>query len=209
MAFVNVAIRDWHFRYQCRREVDRCLEGFQTFFDNLETREMLASMPKKELSWWFIHHLFGNLLGYEIDVCGVPKDKGIAYLYQEKRGKRKTPLVEGVIFNKQEAKGIILLQSPNNKYFDKTALRALWASCHYERCSYAIVSNFRFLRFYIRALDTCEEFDLFNLTFPRFKVLYMLLQAENFFQDLPASLHHESRPYFKPPALDILAQDEK
>jgi hypothetical protein len=211
MAFVDVEVRDWHFRYQYRREVDRCLDAFQAFFSHLETREMIKSMPKKELSWWFLHHLFDNLLGYELDMCSIPKERGITYLYQEKYGKsrRKTPLAEGVMFKKGEAKAVILLQSPRNNCFDEIGMRALWTSYHYTDCFYAIVSNFRFLRFYMRsALNTYEEFDLFNLTFPRFKVLYMLLHHDNLFRGLPTLLHEESLRYFLPSSANVLEHNE-
>ncbi|MGC6429737.1 MAG: Eco57I restriction-modification methylase domain-containing protein [Jejuia sp.] len=49
----------------------------------------------------------------------------------------------------------------------------------HTNCKYVVTSNFSKLRFYIENTTEFEEFDLFNLTFDRFKVLWLCISYES------------------------------
>ncbi len=56
-----------------------------------------------------------------------------------------------------------------------------------------IISNFQKLQFYIDYANEYEEFDLFHLQKGEFELLYLLLNSESIFSDLPIKLKTETK----------------
>lgn len=59
-------------------------------------------------------------------------------------------------------------------------------------CVYVITLNFEKLRFYINNATEFEEFNLFELTVERFKLLYLCLHNDNLLNTVPLSIEESS-----------------
>ena len=89
---------------------------------------------------------------------------------------------------------IIELKGTNTTDLSKVEDQAFnYKNSHDDKfCKYVIISNFEKLRFYIGNKNDFEEFNLFDLNFERFKLLYLILSLDNITNDIPKKLKEES-----------------
>jgi len=64
---------------------------------------------------------------------------------------------------------------------------------NHPTCNYVITSNFEKLRIYIEHSNEYIEFNLFDLTFERFKLFYLLLSKDNLLNDLPKKIKEQNK----------------
>ena len=93
----------------------------------------------------------------------------------------------------RKAVAVIELKSTKTKDLKSITEQAFNYKNNQPECKYVITSNFQKLRFYIDYAHEYEEFDLFNLQKEDFELLYLLLNANSIFSDLPLKLKEETK----------------
>src|SRR5690554_6479376 len=103
---------------------------------------------------------------------------------------------DGAILDKDEAIAVIELKGTKTKDLESIRQQAFDYKANQPGRVYVITSNFEKLRFYINNAVDFEEFDLFNLSYNRFELLYLCLHKDHLLKNLPlqikeASIHEE------------------
>ena len=88
--------------------------------------------------------------------------------------------------------GVIELKSTKTPDLESIKEQAFSYKNNHSNCRFVITSNFEKLRFYIDNATEWEEFNLFNLDFERFKILYLFLSKESIFKGITSSLKKDS-----------------
>jgi len=88
----------------------------------------------------------------------------------------------------EKAVAIIELKSTKTKDLKSITDQAFNYKYNQPGCKYVITSNFQKIRFYIDHAIEFEEFDLFHLIKLTFELLYLILNTNSIFSDLPLKL---------------------
>ncbi len=102
---------------------------------------------------------------------------------------RKT---DGAILKGEDAFAVIELKGTDTTDIDKIEAQAFGYKNHHPKCVYVITSNFEKLRFYIQNAVDHIDFDLFNLSFEQFSLLWLCLEKENLISGLPQRIKESS-----------------
>jgi len=114
-------------------------------------------------------------------------------LVREFKNQTDSKKADGAILKEDKAIAIIELKSTKTKDLTKVTQQAFNYKNNQPECKYVITSNFHKLRFYIDYANEYEEFDLFQLGKEDFKLLYLLLNKEHIFGNLPLQLKDETK----------------
>ena len=99
---------------------------------------------------------------------------------------------DGAIRQGEDIVAVIELKSIKTKDFNEIQKQAFGYKNNHPNCRYVVSSNFQKLRFYIDDATKFEEFDLFNLTNDRFKLLWLCLSYDSISSNKPQKLSEES-----------------
>ena len=146
---------------------------FQTYFLSPTTQSIIRQKKEEELQYEFLQKLFDNSLGYTIET-GTNQN-----LFVEQKNQTDSKKADGAIKIDGEVVCVIELKSTKTKNLNDVQNQAFQYKVSHTNCKYVVTSNFNKLRFYIENTTEFEEFDLFNLTFDRFKVLWLCLGYES------------------------------
>jgi hypothetical protein len=155
---------------------------FQNHFANETIQENIKNAKEEEYQEGFLKDLFVNILGYTI------KPNPNFNLVLEQKTQNSAQKSDGAII--RNGKVIAVIELKSTKFFDLDRAEAqafLYKSAH-ENCPYIITSNFKKLRFYLENRINYEEFDLFDLSFERFSVLYAVFNVNALLKDEPIRL---------------------
>ena len=147
----------------------------------------------------FIEYLFDNVMGY----IRFPADD-----FQVKREHNSETSNEradaAILIDSNELKtlGVIELKSKTTHALQSIEEQVFnYFYQHQPICRYAITSNFQMLRLYVDDNQGFEEFDIFQLVnnndFNRFKLMYLYLNAQFVFENLPLKIREETIIYEK------------
>lgn len=158
---------------------------FESYFKDNAQQQIINESKEEEFQVLFLTNLFDKCLGFNID--GINKN-----LFIEYKNVTSSEKADGAIKINDEVVAVIELKSTKTKGFNKIQEQAFGYKVSHPNCNYVVTSNFNKLRFYIENTTAFEEFDLFNLTYERFKLLWLCLSFESVSSGIPLKIKSES-----------------
>ena len=134
----------------------------------------------------FLDDIFVKVLGY----TKFPQPDH--NLITEQKNETDSKKADGAILKNDSIIAVIELKSTSTTDFKKIEEQAYNYKGQHKGCKYIITSNFAKLRLYINDVTDFEEFDLFEMSFDRFKIFYLCLNKENIISDTTAKIKEES-----------------
>ena len=159
---------------------------FQNHFHNAEIQNNIRHSKEEQYQGEFLIDLFVNVLGY---TKNPTPNFNLTTEYKNVKDSKKA---DGAIVIDGSVKAIIELKGTNTTDLSKIEDQAFGYKNNQPDCKYIITSNFEKLRFYIDNAIEYLEFNLFELTFEQFRLLYLCLAFENIAADVPAKIKAES-----------------
>ncbi|MCA4809616.1 N-6 DNA methylase [Empedobacter stercoris] len=159
---------------------------FSTHFLNSTIQENIRNSKEEQYQEGFLNDLFVNIFGYT-------KNPTPNYnLTTELKNVKDSKKVDGAILINSNTKAVIELKGMNTTDLSSIETQAFGYKNNHPECTYVITSNFQKIRFYIDNAIEHLEFDLFNLSFEDFQILYLSLAFENISNDIPKRIKDES-----------------
>jgi type I restriction-modification system DNA methylase subunit len=170
--------------YVEKLDQDKVEKAYQTFRTNYNSAkiEQIKTLKEEEYQDGFLRDIFVDVFGYTLR----PEEN--YNLQREFKNQTDGKKADGAIIKDDNAIAVIELKSTSTKDLTKVTQQAFNYKNNQPECKYVITSNFQKLRFYIDYSNEFEEFDLFFLDRERFEVLYLILQKDNIFTNLPTEL---------------------
>jgi len=163
--------------------------AFAKFKENYSAAKIqkIIGLKEEEYQDGFLRDIFVDVFGYVLN----PDDN--YNLAREFKNIADSKKADGAILKDGKAIAVIELKSTKTKDFAKVTDQAFGYKNNQPGCKYVIISNFQKLRFYIDFAAEYEEFDLFKLSKEEFDLLYLILNKDNLFSDLPLTLKEETK----------------
>ena len=159
---------------------------FKNHFHNPAIQDNIRSSKEEQYQGEFLIDLFVNVLGY---TKNPTPNFNITTEYKNVKDSKKA---DGAIVIDEVVKAVIELKGTNTTDLNKIEVQAFGYKNNQPECVYIITSNFEKLRFYIDNATEYLEFNLFNLTYNEFELLYLCLAYENIFNDIPKKIKEQS-----------------
>ena len=159
---------------------------FKVHFHHSEIQENIRNSKEEQYQGEFLIDLFVNVLGY---TKNPTPNFNLTTEYKNVKDSKKA---DGAIVIDEKVSSIIELKGTNTTDLSKIEEQAFGYKNNQPDCKYIITSNFEKLRFYIDNAIEHLEFNLFELTFEQFQILYLCLAYENISADIPAKMKAES-----------------
>ena len=160
-------------------------EQFKSYFNSTATQEKILELKEEEFQGDFLFELFDKCLGYTKSLEG-------RNLFQELKNETDSKKADGAIKIEGDVVCVIELKSSKTKELSKIEDQAFGYLTAHPNCKYVVTSNFHKLRFYIQNKTEFEEFDLFNLSEERFRMLWLCLSFRSISSNLPLELKNRS-----------------
>lgn len=167
--------------------LDKAFGSYKTTFTG-EKIAIIRTVKEEEYQDGFLRDLFVNVLGYKLNIDSKEHD-----LVREKKNQTDAKKADGAIIRDGRVTAVIELKDTKTKDMGSVTEQAFGYKNSQEGCKYVITSNFHKLRFYIDNKVDFEEFDLFELSRDDFELLYLLLNRDSIFNDIPAKLKEETK----------------
>jgi type I restriction-modification system DNA methylase subunit len=149
--------------------------------------EKIKELKEEEYQAGFLRDLFVDVFGY---ILKPDENYNLALEFKNQGDGKKA---DGAILKNGQAVAVIELKSTKTKDLKSVTEQAFNYKNNQPGCKYVITSNFQKLRFYIDYANEFEEFDLFHLQRTDFDLLFLILNADSIFSDLPLKLKEETR----------------
>jgi len=159
---------------------------FTSYFNNPEIRTNILNSKEEQFQEGFLISLFVNILGYTIN-----PNPGFNLITEFKNEKDSRKSDAAIIIN-NTVTGIIELKGTEIIDLTKIENQAFGYKNNHPEAVYVITSNFRKIRLYIDNAVNFNEFDLFDLSFQEFKVLYLSLSFASLSAGIPLKIKQES-----------------
>ena len=166
--------------------VEAAWERYAAHFLDVAKQENIRNSKEEQYQEGFLRELFVDVLGYVLN-----PSPGFN-LTTELKNIGNAKKADGGIVQGEKVLGVIELKGTETVNLDKVIDQAFGYKSNQRDCRYVIVSNFERLRLYVDDATDHEEFDLFELTPDRFRLLYLLLAADYLFAGMPARMKQES-----------------
>jgi TaqI-like C-terminal specificity domain/Eco57I restriction-modification methylase/Transposase IS200 like len=160
--------------------------AFQNHFHNPNIQENIRKSKEEQYQEGFLCDLFVNILGYKLN------PDADFNLTTELKNIKDSKKADGAIIINNIAKAVVELKGTNTTDLSKIETQAFSYKNNQKDCVYVITSNFEKLRFYIDNAIEYIEFNLFQLTFKEFELLFLCLAYSNIFNDIPKKVKEES-----------------
>jgi len=174
--------------------IQNAYQKFVAHFGDKSVQENLSKVKEEQYQEGFLKDLFVNVLDYTL----FP-NQNHNLLTELKNPNDSKKADGGILLNNQEGNpekntvlAVIELKDMRTRLMASIENQAFGYKRQHPNCRYVITSNFRFLRLYLDNAYEHEEFDLFNLDYDNFTILYTLLQKDNLLSDLPLQLKKQS-----------------
>jgi len=164
-------------------------KAFQVFKKNYspDKIEKIKTLKEEEYQDGFLRDIFVEVFGYTLK----PNDN--FNLVRELKNTADSKKADGAIIYNDKILTVIELKSTSTKDLTSVTQQAFNYKNNQSGCKYVITSNFQKLRFYIDYANEYEEFDLFNLPKSEFEILYLILNKDSIFSNLPLTIKQETR----------------
>lgn len=161
-------------------------EQYKLYFHNTEIQDNIRNSKEEQFQEGFLRELFVKVLGYTLNPS--PNYN----LITEQKNVSNAKKADGAIIVNGDIVGVIELKDGKTTDLTKVEQQAFGYKNQHPKAVYVIISNFQKLRFYINNTIEYQEFNLFNLTFDDFKLLYLLLAYQQIENNIPKSIKEES-----------------
>lgn len=155
-------------------------------FHNSTIQENIRSSKEEQYQGEFLIDLFVNVLGY---TKNPTPNFNLTTEYKNIKDNKKA---DGAILINDKVRAVIELKGSNTTDLNKIESQAFGYKNNQPECVYIITSNFEKLRFYIDNATEYLEFNLFNLTYNEFELLYLCLAFENIVNNIPKKIKEQS-----------------
>ncbi|RLD63089.1 MAG: restriction endonuclease subunit M [Bacteroidetes bacterium] len=164
-------------------------KAFQKFRENYNPSkiEEIKELKEEEYQDGFLRDLFVDVFGY---ILRPDSNYNLAREFKNQGDGKKA---DGAILKNEKAVAVIELKSTKTKDLKSITEQAFNYKNNQPDCKYVITSNFQKLRFYIDYANEFEEFDLFHLQRADFDLLFLILNSNSIFSDLPLKLKEETK----------------
>jgi len=161
---------------------------YQLFLKKYESRKIkiIKKINEEEYQDGFFRDLFVSVFNYTI------KPEPNYNLVRELKNQTDQKKADGAILKDGKVIAVIELKSTKTKNLNSITEQAFGYKNNQSGCRYVITSNFRKLRIYVDDAIEYEEFILFDLDYESFRRLYLLLEKNNLFDDIPIKLKEET-----------------
>ena len=190
MAIFQKSVIQKHLNNLDKNQVETAFQKFRENYSPAKI-EKIKQLKEEEYQDGFLRDLFVDVLGYTL------KPDANYNLVREFKNQADGRKADGAIIDNKGvepvALAVIELKSTKTKDFKNVTEQAFGYKNNQPECKYVIISNFQKLRFYIDYANEYEEFDLFHLNKEDFELLYLILNKESVFSNLPLKLKEETK----------------
>ncbi len=186
MQIFQKSIIQKHLNSLDKQAVEKAFQVFRTNYSYAKI-EKIKTLKEEEYQDGFFRDIFVDVLGYTL------KPSENFNLVRELKNAADGKKADGGIVNGDNILAVIELKSTTTKDLTSVTQQAFNYKNNQTGCKYVITSNFQKLRFYVDFANEYEEFDLFNLSKSEFEILYLILNKESIFSNLPNTLKQETR----------------
>jgi type I restriction-modification system DNA methylase subunit len=186
MSLFQRSVLNKYLKEQDEQAVADAFVKFKAYFNNPVIQQNIRESKEEQYQEGFLRELFVKIFGY---VINPNPDYNLTTEFKNLVGSKKA---DGAILKDGKAIGVIELKSTKTKDLESIRQQAFDYKAHHTSCTYVVTSNFEKLRFYINDAVEFEEFDLFMLSKERFQLLYLCLNSNNLFSDLPLQIKNAS-----------------
>lgn len=186
MALFQTSVLKNYLKQLDEKTVSKTYLKYVSYFQNATIQENIRNSKEEQFQATFLNELFVSILGYTLN---PNPDFNLTTEFKNQKNNRKA---DGAILSGDIAIGVIELKGTNTKDLESIRRQAFDYKANQKGCVYVITSNFEKLRFYIIDATEFEEFNLFELTVERFKLLYLCLHRDNLLTNLPLSIKESS-----------------
>lgn len=167
-------------------QIQESFLDFQFIFNNPAKQQNILNAKEEQYQEGFLRELFVKILGYTLYPDGNHN------LITEQKNETNSKKADGAILNGLNVIAVIELKSTKTVDLASIESQAFGYKNNQQGCKYVITSNFKKLRFYIDNAVEFLEFDLFNLNFDDFKLLWVCLSANYLLKNIPAQIKEAS-----------------
>jgi type I restriction-modification system DNA methylase subunit len=186
MSLFQTSVLNKYLSEQDKELVEKQYAEFKAYFFNPAVQKNIIASKEEEFQEGFLRELFVNILGYTINPA---PDFNLRTELKNIKDRKKA---DGAIIDNEKVLAVIELKGTNTINLNQIEAQAFGYKNNQEGCKYIITSNFRKIRFYIDNAIEFLEWDLFTLDSEGFKLLFLCLQKDNLFKNIPATIKLES-----------------
>lgn len=161
-------------------------EYYDSYFNNPEKQKLIEQQKERKFYSEFIDELFVNCLGYTKKI-GESQN----YFIEEKN-ETDSGKADGAVKVNGEVVAVMEFKDTTTKNLKDVESQAFGYKNTHPKCNYIVTCNFKELWFYIGDTTSKEPFDLFNLSYDSFKLLWLCLSYESISTNLPEQIKNES-----------------
>lgn len=183
--FQNSVIKKY-LKNQDGKTLVEAYEKFKAYFHDPEIQDNIRHSKEEQFQEGFLRELFVKVLGYTLNPSSGYN------LTTELKNEKDAKKADGAILKDGKALAVIELKGTDTKDLGKISDQAFGYKNNHEACVYVVTSNFEKLRFYVHNAVDYLEFNLFNLLFEDFELLWFCLQADHLLQNLPLKAKEDS-----------------
>lgn len=194
MSIFQKSVLQKHLHNLNKEKVEKAFQIFQSNYNSAKIAQ-IKTLKEEEYQDGFLRDIFVDVLGYTLR----PEEN--YNLQREFKNQTDGKKADAAILTTSgqvplsvaTAIAVIELKSTKTKDLTKVTQQAFNYKNNQPECKYVITSNFQKLRFYINYANEYEEFDLFTLQKKDFEVLYLLLNKNSIFENLPLKIKEETK----------------
>jgi len=186
MSIFQKSVINKHLKNLDQNQVEDAYQKFKTNYSPAKI-EKIKKLKEEEYQDGFLRDLFVDVFGY------ILKPDDNYNLAREFKNQGDGKKADGAILKNEKAVAVIELKSTKTKDLKSITEQAFNYKNNQPECKYVITSNFQKLRFYIDYANEFEEFDLFYMQKEEFELLYLILNINSVFSDLPQKLKEETK----------------
>jgi type I restriction-modification system DNA methylase subunit len=161
-------------------------EYYDSYFNNPEQQKLIEQQKERKFYSEFIDELFVNCLGYTKKI-GESQN----YFIEEKN-ETDSKLADGAVKVNGEVVAVMEFKDTTTKNLKDVESQAFGYKNTHPKCNYIVTCNFKELWFYIDNTTSKEPFNLFNLSYDDFKLLWLCLSYESISTNLPEQIKNKS-----------------
>lgn len=185
MSIFQKSVRNEYLKNLDETIVAQAYSRFQKNF-NIVKIEEIKKLKEEEYQDGFLRDIFVDVFGYTFK---PEENYNLAREYKNVSDSKKA---DGAILKNGNVIAVIELKSTKTKDLNSIKEQAFNYKNEHEGCKYVITSNFQKIRLYVEYSNEFEEFDLFDLSQDDFKTLYLLLNKESVFNDIPSEIKQKT-----------------
>jgi len=186
MSFFQESIKKKYFNELDNEMLGNKYQQFLRYFNNKDIQQNIRNAKEEQFQEGFLRELFVNIFGYTIN----PQPD--FNLTTELKNIANNKKVDGAILKNGNAIAVIELKGTDTSDLDKVESQAFGYKNHNPKCIYVITSNFEKIRFYIQNAVEHINFNLFDITYEQFALMWICLSKENLLNDIPLKMKESS-----------------